>query len=276
MSNKIMLASEIFERGDMEGRLRAVEVQSAYTARLNIFGYTAPFFLRELRQPLSVIMTDCGTASRMSNDDEPLGRILDRIARCADLLNHAIGDIDRVVAPRMPFCQEIDLRTIIEQSLERVTSNDLSRPAIEMIELGDEELRVTGDAVHLQQAVTTLLALAVNVRKNSPQLNQVSLRAGRVDDDLSRLTISVDGPHSHEVTAVVDTLGSVPASLMFKQDLAVCRAIVEAHSGSLTITHTAENFELTMALPWPRPREDSATFSRTSVPAAPEALSFQN
>ncbi len=206
----------------------------------------------ELRTPVSVILTQTQTALSRERAAPEYRETLAACQRAAQRMRKLIEsllELARLDAGQEPMKQEpFDLSRVTRDCVELVRPLAAERGVQIQCEL--PQVDCTGDAERLGQVVTNLLSNAIHFNHEKGHVNIVT----RTENGTAFLTVSDTGvgipaedlPHIFERFYRVDKSRS---RIQGKTGLglAICKAIVEAHSGSIEVSSqagTGSKFEL--------------------------------
>ena len=246
----------------------ALEQRAASEARLRRFVADAS---HELRTPLAGIRGYAELALRSTEsvpDDVAyaLGRVEAEAVRMGGLVNDLLL-LARLDAGRPLEDEDVDLsRLVIEVTSDaRVAGPDHHW----LLDLPDEPVVVRGDEHRLHQVVANLLS---NARTHTPPGTSVLLRlmAAQEPGDQVLLSVRDDGPGiPEELQADIferfvradDSRSRAIGSTGL--GLAIARAVVVAHDGTLTLTSDQDGAEFCIALPVATSRSTDAHLAPT-------------
>ncbi len=230
-------ADHLFEKGSLEQQLQMLEDNGGHAARLRMLGRMSSSFVLDMRQPLAVIVTDCGTAQRIltSCDDgvQRIDSLLARIADCARWADDVVGRVDRMVTRRAPICSDLDLNSIGKGALQFVQCESFSRSIPLRFSLLSKS-GVLGDEVQLHQVIASLLTEAIQVSANADTGKRAVVLATVDDEAQVILTIGLNGGPDGPCDCAGEDIDPC-AGASFGPDIAVCKAVIEAHRGILDI-----------------------------------------
>ena len=230
-----------------------------HASTVSLLGQLAASIIHELRQPLSSVMMNAEVAEQLL-DRESVGLVeLRQVCREIAADNRRATEIIRKLSSlyRRGECQRepIDLNVLVGDTIS-LASGDLERRDVAVVMHFATPLPVVpGDRVHLQQL---LLNLIINAADSMSELEV----AGR------EMTIAT-ASHADVVTLrVVDRGKGVPVEARERifepfwstrpggmgMGLAICRSIVSAHGGTLTVLSAVDGgAEFRVSLPTQAP-----------------------
>ena len=224
---------------DEQRRYHEIQLELAHANRITTIGQLSASIAHELNQPLTGIITNCGTCLRMLTGDPPnldgARETVRRTIRDGNRASEVITRLRALFSKSEAAAESVDLnestREVIALSLGELQKSRV----IVRTELVDDLPLVTGDRVQLQQVVLNLLLNALDAMigvKDRPR--QLVVRTERREGDCVCVSVQDSGvgfePHA------VDKL--FEAFYTTKQDgmgmgLSVSRSIIESHHGRL-------------------------------------------
>jgi K+-sensing histidine kinase KdpD len=188
----------------------------------------------DLRTPLTVIRATASALSTAPLPEASRGELLQLISDEADRLDRLVSNLlnmSRIEAGalRLSF-QPVDVGHLVESSLVRLRR--LTRDVAIEADVADDLPLVDADSVQLEQVVTNLLENAV---RHSPPGGEVIVRVNRHPAGVS-VSVADEGPGLPNVDpallfapfTVVGQSGSSGVGL------AICRAVIEEHGGTIS------------------------------------------
>ena len=249
------LVAQQAERGDAAER-RAAEVVAARAEQsrlaaeamaLGMAGEHRAALLRavshDLRTPLSTIravtsdLRDGGGAYDDQTRDELLDLVVDEAERLDRLVANLLS-LSRIEAGALiPDRQAIALEELFQECVARHAR--LVRDRKVSIDVPLTLPLVDADWTLVEQAVTNLVA---NAARHAPVGSRIWVAARRADDTQVEVSIRDQGPGipSDIREVVIEPFRRGPGSTSSGVGLAIVRAVVEAHSGTLTIDAGAD------------------------------------
>ncbi|WP_165064994.1 hybrid sensor histidine kinase/response regulator [Paludisphaera rhizosphaerae] len=212
----------------------------------------------ELRSPISAASNAAQILCMKAPDDPDLrwcGDVVDRQTRQLSRLLDDLLDVSRIRRGKITLRrEEIDLRAVVERSVETARpSVDARRHRIE-IHLPDEPLTVVADPARIEQVLVNLVA---NAAKYSEEGRTITVSAV-ADGDQSVVQVHDQGVGmTPEVLArVFDPFAQAETSIDRSQGglgvgLTIARSLVRLHGGDLTATSDGPGQGSTMTVQLP-------------------------
>lgn len=233
------LQREVSERRATELALQEARAQLARISCLTSMGELAASIAHEVNQPLTAIATNAGTClswleqANLPEAKKAANRIIGNAAQASGV----IGRVRNMLKPGHNKRQLLDINTVIEDVLSLIR-HDIQKQNVAVDTNFDRELpTVCGDHVQLQQLFLNLFLNAVEAMTGIPGRARVLNICSRLD--AGRIVVSVQdtGPGVAQEVAnkLFDAFVTTKASGM-GLGLAVCKSVVEAHAGALTLT----------------------------------------
>lgn len=185
----------------------------------------------DLRTPLTTIHT-ISTELRRGDDDRTRQELLDRVVHESERLDRIVGNllsVSRVHAGALaPALEPESIAQLVKVGADRLVPTDGHRIAVDIpADLPD----VRADAVQIDQVITNLLD---NALRHSPANGLVTVAAHR-RGGLVAVTVTDDGPgFDPDVRDHLFEPLERAAERRAGLGLTVCKAIVEAHAGTIT------------------------------------------
>lgn len=228
---------DITDRLAAEDELRRLQTDFAHAARLSTLGELVTSIAHEVKQPLAAIVTNGAAGLRWLSRGGSLDRVEDRLERIigsAEQANEIIVRIQHMAAKREPVWTDLDMNEVVEEALQFVRHESLTKQIRVVTELDPELSRVRGDRVQLQQVLVNLLV-------NSFQ----AIDANRSRDRIVR--VATAQAHGWIEVAVSDTGPGIPPENLDRIftgffttkesgmgiGLTICQSIISGQGGSI-------------------------------------------
>jgi PAS domain S-box-containing protein len=224
---------------DEQRRYHEIQLELAHANRIATLGQLSASIAHELNQPLTGIMTNCGTCLRMLTSD-PLNldgarEAVRRTMRDGNRASEVIARLRALFSKAEPASESVDLNEATREVIA-LSLGDLQNGRVMVrTELADGLPNVTGDRVQLQQVVLNLLRNALDAMNTvDDRPRDLLIRTEREEGDWVRLSVKDAGVGFDPQT--VDKLFEPFYST--KNDgmgvgLSVSRSIIENHQGRL-------------------------------------------
>ena len=241
---------------DSERRQNEVEVQLAHANKITTMGHLSASLAHEVNQPISATIIDAQHALRRLNVDQPdvdsVRQLLDRIVKNVYRASDVVAQIRRYVTNAPPQKETLEINLAIEEIITLV-GRELQKNSIEIETRLDADLPpIQGDRVQLQQVILNLIINAIEALCTAVDGQQiVSVKTERPAAGWISISVSNSGPGLTEALQehVFDPFYTTKPGGM-GMGLAICRSIVEAHGGQLTVSaNVPTGATFTVALP---------------------------
>jgi two-component system sensor kinase FixL len=232
-------ARDITESRHAEEEARRHLQEAAHVMRLGTMGEMASTIAHELNQPLTALVSYCGTAKSLTEagpfESDKLASILDRATEQAHRASQIIRHFREFVCKGNQQRQWVSLDRLVEGAVELLRGELRKADVMLELHLGSGECRVDVDRIQLEQVIINLL------RNSIEAIVQSGREGGRVDiytrtlpDKTLELTVIDNGPgvapelqdHIFEPFRSDKTTG-------MGMGLSISRSIIESHGGRL-------------------------------------------
>jgi two-component system sensor kinase FixL len=234
---------DLTEREESAARLEEIQGELARLARLNEMGEMASTLAHELNQPLSAIANYVHGCSRLLRDMDTDVAVMMREAldeagsqslRAGQIIKHlrefvTKGETDKAPQNIRQLVEEAGALALVGSREKGVRTVFDYLPGVEMVMV---------DRIQIQQVLTNLMRNAIEAMKDAPK---------------RELIVRIQPGAPGEVAVVVEDTGSgIPEEIsaqLFKPftttkpggmgiGLSISKRIVEAHGGTMTVSHT--------------------------------------
>jgi signal transduction histidine kinase len=222
-------------------RNAAMQVELARVARLTTMGEMASSIAHEINQPLASVVNNANAARRWLDRDPPIieeaQAALRRIVNDGERGSGIIGSIRAMVKKGDRSRAQIDLNKLINDTM-RLAEDQFKRHGVSIrSELADDLPRVMADRVQLQQVMLNLLMNAAEATlsiHDRERLVRVRSEKHNREGVLIEVADSGTGIESDDAKRIFDAFFTTKSEGM-GMGLSICRSIVEAHGGRITV-----------------------------------------
>lgn len=226
---------------DEQRRYHDIQLELAHANRIATLGQLSASIAHEINQPLTGIITNCGTCLRMLASD-PLNldgarEAVRRTMRDGNRVADVIARLRALFNKQEPASESVDLNEAAREVIALSLAELQSSRAIVRTELANDLPFVMADRVQLQQVVLNLLRNALDAMNTvDDRPRDLLIRTEREEGDWVRLSVKDAGVGFDPQT--IDRL--FKAFYSTKNDgmgvgLSVSRSIVENHEGRLWV-----------------------------------------
>jgi PAS domain S-box-containing protein len=228
-----------------EQALHRSQVQLAHATRVTMLGELAASIAHEVNQPLAAISTNGEACLRWLNRPQPeLDEAKATVASILTASARATGVIKRIraLARRSdPTYAELDLNSVVEESVDMVRRELNNHHVALMLGLTPGPQPVNGDRVQLQQVFINLLMNAIQaMHACHPGQAVLTLQTQRNADGALQVSVSDSGPGipASAVPRLFEAFYSTKEDGM-GMGLPICRSIIENHGGRIWVKPAA-------------------------------------
>jgi PAS domain S-box-containing protein len=235
------ISRDITERKRAEEQLRLAQAELEHVSRVTTMGELTASIAHEINQPLTAIVNNAKACEHLLACHPPdlaevrlaIADIAQAGTRAGEVLTH----IRALLQKRAPAQDRVDINEVIREVLALVP-NELGKHHISVrTELLSNLAPVLGDRVQLQQVVLNLVmngieAMTVSTRR--PGLLLIRSQMHESGNVLVAVQDTGAGLDPRNASHIFDAFFTTKAAGM-GMGLPICRSIVEAHGGHLSI-----------------------------------------
>jgi signal transduction histidine kinase len=213
-----------------------------YMARVDILGKLSASIAHQLNQPLAAILANAEAAQTMLRRDGPdleelreiCGDIIAEDHRAAEVIRRLGALYRRGVVTPMP----LDLDRVIGETLDLLRSELVTREITVFADLAAAPALVDADAVQLQQVLLNLIVNAADAMSHLPAAERrLSVRSNcRAGEVIVSVSDRGSGIPPADLDTIFDAFWTTKAKGL-GIGLTICRSIVAAHNGRLTVAN---------------------------------------
>jgi signal transduction histidine kinase len=234
-------------------RLRQLEADLAHTNRVTTMGELTASLAHEINQPIAAAINDANACRRWLTRDQPrleeareaAKNVVESASRAAEIINHLRSFYKKGGPPRREL---VDLNEIAREMLMLVR-NEANQHAITLSTNLAELPKVMADRVQLQQVFMNLMLNGIEAMKGTA--GELTVTSQLVDKGYVLISVSDTGVglpagKADQIFAAFFTTKPQGTGM----GLAICRSIIESHSGRLWATaNTGRGATLYFTLP---------------------------
>ena len=224
---------------DEQRRSHELQLELAHANRIATLGQLSASIAHELNQPLTGIITNCGTCLRMlSSDPQHLDGVQEAVRRTMRDGHRASEVITRLRAlfdKKEPASEVVDLNEATREVIALSFGELQNSRVIVRTELAEDLPAVTADRVQLQQVVLNLLRNAVDAMNTvDDRPRDLLIKTERDEADSVQFSVKDAGVgfDPHTMNRLFDAFYSTKTDGM-GVGLSVSRSIIENHQGRL-------------------------------------------
>lgn len=239
------VAMDITARKTAEQQAEKDRSALTHLARVSTMSQLSVSIAHQLNQPLAAILGNAEVARKILDHPQPDMAELKDICNDIVAAEHRASDVIRRLGALYKRGElkvaPLNLNELISETLELVQRELMNRHVISLIELAPSPLIVEGDRVQLQQVLLNLILNAADAMSDVPAEER-------------RLTVRTEADESNVRVRIIDHgTGIAPENLrnVFEAfwssksngigvGLAICKAIIAAHRGTLTATNNRD------------------------------------
>jgi C4-dicarboxylate-specific signal transduction histidine kinase len=224
---------------DEQRRNHELQLELAHAHRIATVGQLSASIAHEINQPLTGVITNCGTCLRMLTSDpidlDGAQEVVRRTLRDGNRVSDVIARLRALFDKKEPAMESVDINEATREVIALSRGEFQNCGVIVRTELADGLQRVTADRVQVQQVVLNLLRNALDAMNTvDDRPRDLLIRTEREEGDSVRLSVTDAGVGFDPQTT--DTL--FEAFYSTKDDgmgvgLSVSRSIIENHQGRL-------------------------------------------
>jgi PAS domain S-box-containing protein len=237
---------DITERKAAEQRLQEQQRHLAHSARVSVAGELSSALSHELNQPLAAILANAAAARRFLLHDPPdmqeITEILEAIAEDNRRAAAVVARFGSLLKRDLASMKPVDINDVVAGALDLVHGDVIAQGVSLTKRFGRHLPAVAADAGQLQEVLLNLVSNACDAMEPMPAgTRRLAVTTASDGNGGVRVTVADSGPGVPRAT--VDEIfepfvSSKPHRL--GMGLAICRSILSAHDGELTVDKPAE------------------------------------
>lgn len=228
-----------------ETQRHQAQAQMAHVARVTSLGALSASIAHEVNQPLAAIVSHGEASLRWLNRDTPrLDEVESSIKYVIANGKRASEVVQRVRALTSKSERQISLlklNDLVEEVLPLVRNEVVRQRATLRLDLSADKSAIPGDPIRLQQVIINLVVNAVPAMATVEDRPRTVVVNSRMDDaDHVLLDVQDAGPgiEPDHVAQIFEPFFTTKPGGM-GMGLSICRSIIEAHGGQITVLSRA-------------------------------------
>jgi PAS domain S-box-containing protein len=237
------LGREITELKDAENKLREAQRELAQAARHTTLAAMSAAIAHEIKQPLGAIVANANAGLRWLTRTPPsLGEARD-IFKDIAVAGHRASEVVQSVRAMFSRTDQaevaLDVNDLIRETVALIR-DDLEAASVSVeLELAPQVPLISGHRSQLQQVVLNLITNAAEAMRT---VTERALWIGSKPFNTNGLEVTVEdsgaGIQQKDIGRIFDAFFTTKANGM-GMGLAICRLVVEAHGGTLSVSPVA-------------------------------------
>ena len=237
-SERVAFVLDLTERKRAEEALRDLEADFAHMNRVSMLGELAASLSHEIAQPIASARNNARAAQNFLEMNPPdLSEVIEALASLvadADRAGDILGRVREQIRKAPPRKERFDLNAAIHEVIMLARSVTNRNAVLVETRLADGLSFVQGDRVQLQQVLLNLILNAVEAMGSDDARARELLVSTERDQTGVLVSVRDSGPgidpaHVERVFEAFYTTKSSGTGM----GLAICRSIIDAHSGEL-------------------------------------------
>ena len=233
----VSIARDISQRLSGQKALRETRAELVHLSRLSELGQVASALAHEINQPLTAIGNYVSGARRLLAGGNAAAALtaLERVAEQAERGAQIVQRLRDFMRKRAIEMREDDLPAVIDEACSLALIGLHDRPVRLIRRLDPRASAVVLDRVQIEQVLFNLMRNAIEAMADAP-VQQLTLATCRRDDGTVEVSVADTGPGlPTEVRRRLFQPFVTTKPTGLGVGLSICRAIVQAHGGELTV-----------------------------------------
>ena len=230
-----------------EEKLRNHQQEMAHVMRLSTMGEMASGMAHELNQPLTALLSYCGSATTLASSlpglPPQIGELLERATQQAHRAGDIIRHLREFVGKEADHMLPVDLDQVIED-LKILLSPELKSTNVKLEHhLGSQGRKVLANRVQIEQVLVNLVRNSVEAIQGMRTNGGVVIVKTRIlAGEFIEVTVADTGPgiEAGMIEKMFNPFQTSKASGM-GMGLSISRTIIEAHDGNIWVDKDYQN-----------------------------------
>ncbi len=244
---RLEIATDITDRKRAEEDAQRYQRDMAHVMRLSTMGEMATGMAHELNQPLTALVSYCGTAASLMNSlpspPQQLGEVLERATeqahRAGDIIRHLRNFVRKGEKGKEPVDLDQIIRDVVTFLKWEVQESGVK---IEL-RLEGQAHKVTVDKIQIEQVLINLVRNSLEAFEHAEMAGgRVVIQTGLLPNAMIEVRVTDNGPGIDATMAdkIFDQFQTSKETGM-GVGLSLCRTIIEVHDGKLWVDKNRQN-----------------------------------
>jgi PAS domain S-box-containing protein len=243
----LVIQHDVTERKLAEEASRCHQRELAHVARIGTMGEMATGIAHELNQPLTALISYCGTAASLVNSLPSPPQQLSEMLELAMEQAHRAGDIIRnlreFVSKESKNKETFEIDRVIDDIVTFLKS-EVQKSGVKIeLHLGGQAQKVTANRVQIEQVLVNLVRNSLEALEHTISVDgRVDIQTRLLPNDMVEVIVTDNGPGIDAAMAgkIFDQFQTSKEAGM-GIGLSLSRSIIEAHGGSLWVDESHKN-----------------------------------
>ena len=243
----LIIQHDVTERKIAEEASKSHQRELAHVARLGTMGEMATGIAHELNQPLTALVSYCGTAASLVNSLPSLPQQLGEILGLATEQAHRAGDIIRnlreFVGKESKDKEAFEVDRVIYDIVTFLKS-EVQKSGVRIeLHLGGQACKVTANRVQIEQVLVNLVRNSLEAFEHTKTVDgRIDIQTRLLPNDMIEVIVTDNGPGIDTAMAdkIFDQFHTSKESGM-GIGLSLSRSIIESHGGRLWVDESHQN-----------------------------------
>jgi PAS domain S-box-containing protein len=224
-----------------EEELRQAQSNLAHVNRVSTLGEMTASIAHEVSQPIAAMVASAGAGQRWltAGNIEEVQQSLARISKDGHRASEVISRIRALSMKRPPRKEQVDINDAIREVLALVRDQAERNHTELRTELSPDLPPINVDRIQIQQVLLNLIVNAVEAMATNDETDREVLVCSRGNGSGGvEVVVQDTGPGlvAAQMAQVFDAFYTTKSNGI-GMGLSICRSIIEAHDGSLGVTH---------------------------------------